>query len=564
MRCDLLRRKTQNWWFLMSLLLLAPFSCTPMAHLPPTPEPLDEPTVRVSILQGIEDTFFSASGAFQIIDDQGQYLQTLSPSEGRWSVRVKFGQPADMVYRLVLHEEESMDSALRYIEDLRSRGLGPKIMEVGKVLRQGTRMLNDNRKYLVTIGPFATEQEAHSQTEHLQRGKIRKVVQDISSPALGVLDLIDPQGGVVFSSGEHFTLIPVDAREGRLKIYGVLVGQGFAWERSEDRAYRGRMEFRIGNDGRLLAINELALEDYLKGLLPREMNPGFPPASLRAQAVAARSYTIAKMGIQHRLDPFDLCADVHCQVYGGADREDPVTNRAVDETRGQLLMYGDKVCDCVYSAVCGGHTESSDNVWGGPPVAYLQGAPDAPPGEAATFPKTLSFDEEAISAWVSSAPLAYCNHLAETAPSALRYTRKHFRWSFTFSRQELEEILVQKQGARIGTLLDIAPLARGSSGRLIKVRIVGDAGELAVEKELSIRGALSPTHLPSACFEIEKEIGPDGLPSGFTFRGAGWGHGVGMCQAGAAGMALRGMDYEEILSHYYRGTQVVQMYGVLF
>lgn len=563
MRCHPTWRVTVVLCLAMGEWLLAILSCAPKIQVPPPPEPAGEPLLRVGILQNMDQVTFSCAAGFRVVDDLGKIVFSSGSTGLRWTVRVKFGQPASTVYRLALYEEKRMDSALRRANEVRDLGLKPKIIEVGQELRLGTRLLNDNRKYWVCIGPYTAEEEARSPGKRLPSQALRLVIPEISSPPLGVLDLVNPSGHVVLSSGEPIVLESKNPREEFFTFHQVPVGLGFSWERQEDRSYRGKVEFRVGNDGKVLAIDELSLEDYLKGVLPAEMNPGFPPEALRAQAIAARSVTIAKMGNQHRLDPFDLCADVHCQAYGGAGKEHPATNQAVDETRGQVLLYGGEVCDAVYSAVCGGHTESSTAVWGGSPVPYLTARPDAPPEEALGFPTPLDC-EEAVRDWVTSTPAAFCNHLSVDAPSALRYTRRHFRWSFTYSRQELEQIIALKTKEEIGNLLDILPVSRGPSGRIIVVRIVGDADELVLEGELKIRRLLSATYLPSACFVVDKRMGPDGLPDVFVLQGAGWGHGVGMCQAGAAGMALHGMGHREILSHYYQGAEVVEIYGTIF
>lgn len=551
-------------FLLMGIWSLSFLNCGPKVRVPRPIKPKVEPTIRVGILQNSDQISFRCPLGFRVIDDQGAAILSSGTSGGKWSVRVKFGQPAEMVYRIGLYAGGDMATALRRVDEVSALGQQPKIIQVGQELLLGTRVLNDNRKYWLTIGPYATKEEATAHRENLPSEAAGSIITEISSPPLGVLDLVDPAGRVAFSSGEPFVLELNDPEEGLFTLFEIPVGRGFWWERQEDRSYRGKMEFRMGNDGKMLVVNELDLEDYLKGVLPSEMNPGFPSAALRAQAIAARSYTIAKLGIQHPLDPFDLCANVHCQAYSGTTKEHPTTSQAVEETRGHVLLYQGEVCATVYSAVCGGHTENTENVWGGQPQAYLVGVPDASPEESATLPKNLSSNEEAVRRWVTSTPPVFCNHLSEETPSALHYARKHFRWSVNYSRQELEEILAQKTREKIGNLLDIIPISRGPSGRLIKVKIVGDAGHFMVEQELNIRRALSPSHLRSACFVVDREMGFDGLPTTFVFRGAGWGHGVGMCQCGAAGMAFRGMDHRQILSHYFQGTEVAKIYGVLF
>jgi stage II sporulation protein D len=564
MKGHMLGRMSAFLCLLLNAWMLVNLGCTPWARVPQPPEPEVQPVLRVGLIQDMDRVSFSCSPGFRVVDHQGQIVFSSSSGGGdHWSVRLKFGQPASMVYLLVLYEEKQLAQASARADELKSLNVQPKILEVGQRLQLGTRVLNDNRKYWVTIGPFATEEEARAPREVVPSGSWHRVIPDISSPPLGVLDLVSPSGQVIFSSGEPFVLEPTDPHGGRFSLQQVPVGRGFSWERQEDRSYRGKLEFRIGNDGKVLAINVLSLESYLQGVLPKEMSPGFPEEALRSQAIAARSYTIAKLGFQHRLDPFDLCGDVHCQAYAGAGREHAATNLAVDETIGRVLIHDGEVVEAMYSAVCGGHTESSSNVWSGPPIAYLTGRLDALPEEARNLPHPLD-SEEMVGAWVASTPPVFCNHLSEEAPTALHYTRRHFRWIFTHSRQELEGVILEKTGKEIGTLLDIIPLQRGLSGRLMKVLIVGDADEMVVERELNIRRALSSSHLPSACFVVDKEMGLDGLPATFVIRGAGWGHGVGMCQAGAAGMAIRGMGHGDILSHYYQGAQVTQIYGLLF
>lgn len=563
MKYHISRSKAAVICLVIGELLLAILGCAPKVQVVPPPEPMYGPTIRLGIVQNADQISFSCPGGFKVVDDSSKIIFSSGSGGLDWKVRVKFGQPASEIYRIVLYEEKEMVRAMQREDDLRNLGFQPKILEVGRELWLGTRLINDNRKYWVTVGPYATEEEAYSEKEKMTSGTMHLVIPEILSPPLGVLDLVSPFGRVVLSSGEPFSLVPSALREGQFTLYGVPVGQGFSWARQEDRSYRGKMEFRIGNDGKLLAINEISMENYLKGVLPSEMSPGFPMQALRAQAITARSHAIAKLGFRHRLDPFDLCAGVHCQAYSGTGKEHPTTSQAVDETRGQVLVYGGEVCDAVYSAICGGYTENSSNVWSGPPVAYLTGIPDASNEESTSLPVSLESEEE-VRAWVLDEPPVFCNHLCEDASVSVLYAQKYFRWDVKYSAKELEKIVVQKTGQQIGNLLDIIALRRGRSGRLMQIRIDGDAVETTVQGELKIRRALSPNYLPSACFVVDKEIGSDGLPDSFIFHGAGWGHGVGMCQVGAAGMAIEGFDHREILLHYYQGAEVIQIYEAFF
>jgi stage II sporulation protein D len=547
-------------WLTLAGGLLAFLRCAPGPKMLPRAEAPLEPSIRVAVVQHEGNVRFSCTSEFWAIGPTGKILFNSGTAGDTWRVRLKYGRPAELVYGVVLYEEHDRERARERIRELKDLGWKSELLTVGDVVHIGERVISDNRQYWVTIGPYATEEQAASNRDLLPAEALRRVIPELSTPPLGALDLIDPSGKVIFSSAEPFSLVQKETT-GLFTLEDVTIGHGYVWERQEDRTYRGRLEFRLGNDGKVLCINELPLEQYLKGVLPKEMNPGFPPAALRAQAIAARSYTLARWGIQHRLDPFHLCAEVHCQAYAGVSMEHAVTNEAVESTRGQVLVYQGRICEAYYSAVCGGHTERNQDVWGGTPKGYLQGTFDLPADQIGDPPPSLQNGGEDLQAWIQDRPPAFCNHLSEEAPRALHYTRKYFRWEVTYARRELEDILKDKLGVDIGYLLDIVPLERGISGRCLSVRILGDEDEAVVEGELNIRRALSPTHLYSSCFLVERQMGPDGLPESFTFYGAGWGHGVGMCQAGAAGMALRGYQAEDILNHYYHGTKLRQLYG---
>jgi len=542
--------------------LLALLRCAPAPKILPTREVPVEPTIRVAVVQGEEEVRFRCTSDFWAVSPAGEILFDSGTAEEVWRVRLKFGQPADLVYGLVLYEEHRQEEAGKHVQRLAEQGWKCNILTVGEAIRIGQRVINDNRQYWVFLGPYVTREQAAAYRDRLPDDALGRIIPELAGPPLGALDLIDPAGAVVFSSGESFALVKKDPA-GLFTLEEVTIGRGYAWERQENRTYRGGLVFQLGNDGKVLCIDEVDLEQYIKGVLPKEMSPGFPAAALRAQAIAARSYTLARWGIQHRLDPFHLCAEVHCQAYAGVGQEDERTNAAVEETRGQVLMYRDRICETYYSAVCGGHSEGNQNVWGGTALDYLQGAYDLPPDQIPYWNVSLQDGGEELDRWIQAEPPAFCNHRFTEAPRATHYTRKYFRWETTYGRGELEEIIRNKLGIEIGYLLDIIPLERGVSGRCMSVRILGDEDEAVIEGELNIRRALSPNHLHSSCFLVTRRMGEDGLPESFTFRGAGWGHGVGMCQAGAAGMALKGYRTEEILQHYYRGTELRRLYGII-
>jgi stage II sporulation protein D len=297
--------------------------------------------------------------------------------------------------------------------------------------------------------------------------------------------------------------------------------------------------------GKLALIEALPLEELLRGLVPSEMFASAPAEALKAQAITARGEVLAKIGARHLTDPYLLCSEQHCQVYGGLGSERASTDAAVRATRGEALFSrGGRLVDSVYSAVCGGHTEDNDVVWGGPPDPSLRGVSDLVDDLGSGDLR----DEAQLRGWIDRVPRSYCR-LSGAAPST------KIRWSRRFSAAELAELL---EPLGVGRVLRLEPRERGASGRASVLHVVGDRGEAEVRGELRIRKLLK--NLNSAAFYVEAIAGTTAYPTSFVFHGAGWGHGVGMCQTGAIGRASQGSGYREILSHYFNGAELTRIY----
>ncbi len=363
-------------------------------------------------------------------------------------------------------------------------------------------------------------------------------------------------------------------------LFGVSIGNRFHWERTEDQTFQGDLILQIRKDGTIAAINQIPLEDYLASVISSEMNGGAPVEFLKTHAILSRSWLLAglnrkekreEMSIPARKiignegevirwydrgdhDLFDVCADDHCQRYHGiAKIESKQAEEAARETHGRVMTYQDQICDARYSKACGGITEDFCTAWDDERIPYLAGISDAP------VPHPPIRTEEEASRWILSAPEAYCQTkderlLEKILPGFDRETKDFFRWSIEYSRVELEEILREKSGFDFGTLLEIVPLLRGPSGRISRLKIIGSKRRMIVGKELEIRRWLSRSHLYSSAFVVTAE------DERFKFHGAGWGHGVGLCQIGAAVMAAREFSAEEILRHYFRGVEIQKIY----
>jgi peptidoglycan hydrolase-like amidase len=311
-----------------------------------------------------------------------------------------------------------------------------------------------------------------------------------------------------------------------------------------DRSYRGSLAIQTG-DGGITAINEVMIDDYLRGVLPAELGGDAPVEALKAQAIAARSEVVHKLEMRrHSADGFDLCNGVHCMAYTGMKPETEVSNAAVDATTGYVLATGGKVLDAVYHNVCGGITAGAEDVWDCKPIPGLQSVLDARAGGGVS---DLSSDGALGRLLVSEPANVFCSPGNPGYPS---YARKYFRWTKDMDGEELE------RRCGVGRVRDIAVVERRPSGRVRLVRIVGERGEKTVERELPIRNLLG---LWSGLF-VMRTVKTQGSVSGVTFTGAGNGHGVGMCQMGAWMMAARGLKCEQILGHYYRGVQLSRIY----
>ena len=379
----------------------------------------------------------------------------------------------------------------------------------------------------------------------------------------------------------------VSHNDSTFTLFNVTIGISFHWERAEDQTFQGNLILMQREDGTIAAINEIYLEDYLQSVISSEMNPVAPPEFLRTHAILSRSWflkalerkkqtqknasspvaemigpeeEITRWYEQEDHDLFDVCADDHCQRYQGTTRI--VSERAAEavrETRGRIIAYNDEICDARFSKACGGLTEGFETAWADIHIPYLMSISDAPVAHSPIE------KEEDAARWVLSEPDAYCNTkdaalLKNILPDFDQETTTFFRWKVDYYREELEVILREKSGFDFGTLKEIRPLSRGRSGRIYRLRIVGSKKSMIVGKELEIRRWFSRSHLYSSAFIVRTECGPEGDVERFVFHGAGWGHGVGLCQIGAAVMANEGFTAEEILNHYFPGAEIRNIY----
>lgn len=407
---------------------------------------------------------------------------------------------------------------------------------------------------------------------------------------------ISPTGLALDWDGRSYTTItftPTSANGDSFSIDGVTIGVGFHWQRQENQRFRGSLILTV-NEGKIQVINSVAIEEYLTSVISSEMNSQSPMHLLRAHAVISRSWVMAQIEAReksalkktdvlsvkngeimrwwdhedHKL--FNICADDHCQRYQGLGRVNRAAAGAVSDTRGLVLTAVTpdgkrKLCDARFSKCCGGMTEVFSSCWeDSDEHPYLQGRRDDLLSESTPDLRI----ESNSGRWIASRPEAFCSEVSEDTLARVlngydRLFDDYYRWSVTLSQEEICSLLSSRADINVGKVINLQAIERGTSGRIVRLHILGTKGQVTIGKELMIRRALSPSHLLSSAFTVSRQFSSDdsGIPSSFTLHGAGWGHGVGLCQIGAAVMAERGYDFRAILSHYYPGSQLTNIYG---
>lgn len=368
----------------------------------------------------------------------------------------------------------------------------------------------------------------------------------------------------------------------------VTIGVNFHWERKEAQTFLGKLRFIVENNN-ICAINELPVETYLISVISSEMRATSSLELLKAHAVISRSWLLAQME-QRKAENnnavkqpslfktdeeivrwydredhkhFDVCADDHCQRYQGITKAaNKHVVEAIKQTAGEILTSRGEICDARYSKCCGGAVEEFQYCWENIRKPYLQALPD-------TMPDTTSLpnltNEAVARQWILSSPNAFCNTTDQKVLSQVlndfdQETTDFYRWTQIYSQAEVKQLLEEKLAMHFGDIIDLIPMERGKSGRIYRLKIIGTQRTLIIGKELEIRRALSKSHLYSSAFVVEKVDIKDGVPQQFIIKGAGWGHGVGLCQIGAAMMGVQGYRYDEILLHYYKSAEITKAY----
>ncbi len=506
------------------------------------------PLVTVELMDGQSTVRLSADDSLRVLPD-GDGGSEISGADA-WTITAEGTKPAKLRYWIVV----SRQAADADVATWKQRGYTVKTFETGVVFGVQGDVI-DSRELLLGVAPEADEAAAGRAAKALSaKWKLDdpSIYPELVDRPHGTLVAKDGKGAEIRNEGVLWFAAGASGTndaDATITVADVVHGGGGSQvdaEKKETRKYFGRVYVTLGLDGTLTVVNAVPEDRLLAGLVPSEMFPDAPREALKAQAVAARDELLAKIGTRHFVDPYLVCSSQHCQVYGGAGLEDARTSKAVADTRGEVLLRdGGGLIQAYYSASCGGFSENNENIWGTAPDPSLRGHLDGLGADAKALKKfAAGITDDNIGAFLAADEgAAFCGKT--------KYAKNRYRWTVTETAAKLDA-QVAADYPDVGAVKELVPLTRGVSGRIRSLKIVGAKSTVTVEGDLKIRRLFGG--LRSTLFVVKSDA------KSWTFEGAGFGHGVGMCQTGAIGMAEGGYKYQKILEHYYPGSHVSHLY----
>ncbi len=515
----------------------------------------NQPVININIFkrQKHVDLQFEPD-AFEFENMDGNPLFEDMQHQGRWRIKVKQAKSNPYIYYLILKESDKCSSLEK---EMVSYGQGVAIEHVGGNIIVDNRQVTANDKYILIAGPFSSEREARHHSQNFAQVNHCRIYKKASNTPKGILEIFDPYYEIFTEVKSSFRLVPkIEGAYFKIKHFTISHHENNKIEH-KDLSYQGILRIGIDEDSTQFGINEITIENYLKGVLRSELDGAMQPDYIKSLAIASRSQIFARIGQMHRQEGFDFCSDSHCLRYYGIGENNESIDKALAETKGMILSSEKLVCNAYFSYSCGGHTENASGVWLNDSVDYIKGKPDKL--EADSFSFNLQ-NEGDVRKWILGRPEVLCKTDTQTQGNSRHLSSDAFRWEVFYTRSELEEIIYEKTGEELGIIYELIPAKRGVSGRMKEIEVLSSLKNITIKGELNIRSAFSNTLLNSSCFIIEPELDMDGVPISFTFIGAGKGHGVGLCKVGAAKMAQDGKPYTEILSHYFERCSIKGIY----
>ncbi|MBQ9396344.1 MAG: SpoIID/LytB domain-containing protein [Proteobacteria bacterium] len=502
------------------------------------------PTVRMRIADGLENLKFFPNGDFTV-RPSGTGGCTIRLKGGRtYEISLSSPKPGKYQYGIIAARGETPASLETAKNACAEQKIDTEIVPIGSVFALHGHVF-DNRENLLMTKRTSDKAEAKSLMSRVPADvsmDSSELYQEVLEYPTADISLRDMTGSVRV---DNPNLLWIELPESGANLYGIEDESG----KESDLLVNSQLIITPDSTGHMAVVQSADVETILRGIVPSEVYASAPEAALMAQAVAARTTLIAQVGVRHSADPYHLCNKQHCQVYRGLSGADPRTDKAIQKTRGEVLFSENKLVQSYYSAHCGGISAGSLETWGMPEKPYLVSRTDSEKEAARRFAS-----DDAFMQWWNKQEQTFCG----AAPAGHKpfASTKYARWTQTFSGQELSALL-KDRGHDVGKVQKIEVLSRGESYRVTRIRVTGSKGKVEVERELSVRRLFGG--LKSALFVMEQKKSGNDLAS-VTFYGAGFGHGVGLCQTGAIGMAQGGKNYKEILKHYYPGTHVDKLW----
>ena len=513
-----------------------------------TPE--GDPVIRLGILQDERAIEFTPNESIRVLPNGEGGPEIELPGGRAYSVKIEKSQAGTYKHWIIVGRlpVSQRDSQEQIEQEWLQRGHVVRAFEVGGLFAVKGKVF-DSRVMLFAVGGTSSMKEARKIQRRMQAkfGIEGGLHSELVSHPQGTLTLSSKGLPIAVTHQDILHVASTAGRTEKIRYTVPNIRKNYSKGR-ETRTYTGNLIFAPDRRGKLVLINSLGAERVLKGVVPSEIFASAPQAALQAQAIAARNEIFSAIGVRNLADPYMLRADVYDQVYGGVGRERPTTSKAVDATRGKVMFYNKQIVEAFYSSNAGGHTENNENVWDMEPRPYLRGKADAPKGTVpVSFQDGVSIAE--LPAFLKSPFPAY----SKTAPAS---SAKLYRWTKTVPVSEPLAWL-KAAGHKVGAIRDIKIIKRGVSGRIVRMEITGSRGKAVVERELNVRRLFGGLRSGLFTMTVQKKAG---TVRTISFDGAGFGHGVGMCQTGAIGMAAKGHDPESILKHYYQGISIKGLY----
>ena len=517
------------------------------------------PIVRVGIIDDENVVDFKVDGKFLILDKNDNVIMDNIESRLKWRVKVEKAEKAKFKYGILLNEFKKREEAEKLAERFNKSEFDVKVNKSGIRYKFKYDVIMDNTRYGVIAGYWDDEREARKYAGLLRDDYDGIIIKEKVSEPSGELEIFDLEYDK-FVEKENLICIALQSKLSKMTIFNVKVGKNLLYNRKIDRKLNGKVEFTINNEGKISVVNILSIDEYLNEILRDEFICDASLEFLKAYAIAARGNYLCQLGLQTERNYYDFYSELNYENLLYTDKKAAdLIEKAVEETKGFVITYKNNICRSFYTPICGGCIKNWEDFCNSGEKDFLPAVFDTKSKKVEGF--SLNFcDEKRVENWINAKPDVYCNLKGEGFGRSLSFAEKYFRWKISYSRRELEEIIKEKSGEDVGTLYDIIPLVREDSGQIKEVEILGSKKNVVLKNDKNIINILSDNELYSTCFIVNAEVGDDGIPIEFTFYGAGYGDGVGMCMVGAMVMAEKKYDYKSIIKHYYNNGSIKKIY----